>query len=377
MSGGRTKSRPATPSPCYGPALVGAPGVKTAALAGLGAVVLLAAVSGASAAGPRGLKQQLGSLESQRRSAALDLYALNSRVVAAASSLAALQRAEGTLRAEQRLVAQRIVATRRTLTTSRRQLAQNLRRLYKQGDVNALAVLLGSDSLDAAVSRLDSLNAVADESEQVMSVAASARQRLAALRVTLAGRRARLDAAAAAARRTLDDLSAARAQRVAFIARLRSAERLKSAQIAALEARVQRAQEKSAALQAAAASDPAPGGSAASSAAATTTATTIDAPLSGAQAAPAPPPGGRTLTVTSTGYSLPGHTATGLPVGWGVVAVDPSVIPLGTRLTIPGYGEGVAADTGPGVRGRDVDLWFPTLGQARGWGRRTVTITLH
>ena len=79
----------------------------------------------------------------------------------------------------------------------------------------------------------------------------------------------------------------------------------------------------------------------------------------------------------STGYSLPGHTATGLPVGWGVVAVDPSVIPLGTRMTIPGYGEGIAADTGSAVRGNDIDLWFPTLAQARAWGRRAVTITLH
>ena len=87
--------------------------------------------------------------------------------------------------------------------------------------------------------------------------------------------------------------------------------------------------------------------------------------------------GARTITVSSTGYSLPGRTATGMPTGWGVVAVDPSVIPLGTRLTIPGYGEGVAADTGGAVRGNAIDLWFPTLAQANAWGRRTVTITLH
>ena len=73
----------------------------------------------------------------------------------------------------------------------------------------------------------------------------------------------------------------------------------------------------------------------------------------------------------------PGHTATGIPVGWGVVAVDPSLIPLGTRLTIPGYGEAVAADTGSSVRGARIDLWFPTLAQARAWGRRTITITIH
>ena len=60
------------------------------------------------------------------------------------------------------------------------------------------------------------------------------------------------------------------------------------------------------------------------------------------------------------GFSLGGSTATGLPVGWGVVAVDPSVIPLGTRMTIPGYGEGVAADVGSGISGAAIDLWFPS-----------------
>jgi 3D (Asp-Asp-Asp) domain-containing protein len=53
------------------------------------------------------------------------------------------------------------------------------------------------------------------------------------------------------------------------------------------------------------------------------------------------------------------------------------VIPLGTRLTIPGYGAGIAADTGSGIRGAAIDLWFPTMAQAAAWGRRTVTITLR
>ena len=59
------------------------------------------------------------------------------------------------------------------------------------------------------------------------------------------------------------------------------------------------------------------------------------------------------------------------------MAVDPGLIPLGTKLSIPGYGEGVAADTGGAVRGPTIDLWFPTIAQALAWGRRTVTITLR
>jgi 3D (Asp-Asp-Asp) domain-containing protein len=91
----------------------------------------------------------------------------------------------------------------------------------------------------------------------------------------------------------------------------------------------------------------------------------------------APAVSGRRLTVTATGYSLKGTTATGVGVAYGIVAVDPSVIPLGTRMTVPGYGEGVAADTGGAVRGAHIDLWFPTRAEALAWGSRTVTITLH
>jgi 3D (Asp-Asp-Asp) domain-containing protein len=49
------------------------------------------------------------------------------------------------------------------------------------------------------------------------------------------------------------------------------------------------------------------------------------------------------------------------------------VIPLGTRLYVPGYGYAIAADTGGGVRGNHIDLCFDTLAEARAWGRRSVT----
>jgi resuscitation-promoting factor RpfB len=85
----------------------------------------------------------------------------------------------------------------------------------------------------------------------------------------------------------------------------------------------------------------------------------------------------RTLVVDAVAYHLPGHTASGLPVGVGVVAVDPNVIPLGTRMFIPGYGPGVAADVGSAIRGNVIDLWMPSTAAARRWGRRTVTITIY
>lgn len=83
------------------------------------------------------------------------------------------------------------------------------------------------------------------------------------------------------------------------------------------------------------------------------------------------------MKVDAVAYSLPGRTALGIPVRKGVVAVDPRLIPLGTRLHVPGYGRGIAADVGVAIKGRIIDLWFPTRKAARKWGRRTVRITVY
>jgi 3D (Asp-Asp-Asp) domain-containing protein len=319
--------------------------------------LVLAGVSAAGAARPGdSLRQQAQSLDSRAHRALLDLYAIDSRLHAARSHLSSLETQTARLRTVQAQLVQQLAATQRTLAVSQQRLGDNLALLYKQGDVSALAVMLGAQSLDDAVTRLDDLNRVADQSREVVAVTADAQAHLAMLRTTLQTKRAKLNAAVADARGTTAALAAARTERVGFISRLRREQSVKVAQIHALEATAQRVVHKSAAIQAAAAAGDSSRPAAALS---------------------APTEGGRTLTVSSTGYSLPGRTATGLPVGWGVVAVDPAVIPLGTRLTVPGYGEAVAADTGSAVRGNTIDLWFPTLAQARAWGRRAVTITLH
>jgi 3D (Asp-Asp-Asp) domain-containing protein len=82
------------------------------------------------------------------------------------------------------------------------------------------------------------------------------------------------------------------------------------------------------------------------------------------------------LHVLRTAYCLRGHTATGTTVHWGSVAVDPGLIPLGTRLYVPGYGRGRAEDTGSAVQGRHVDVWVPSCSQAMRM-TRYVTITVY
>lgn len=71
-----------------------------------------------------------------------------------------------------------------------------------------------------------------------------------------------------------------------------------------------------------------------------------------------------------------GITAIGLRTRKGIVAVDPRVIPLGTKLYIPGYGEALAADTGGWIKGSRIDLCFESLGECFRFGRRKIKIYL-
>lgn len=91
----------------------------------------------------------------------------------------------------------------------------------------------------------------------------------------------------------------------------------------------------------------------------------------------------KTLTVSATGYSTaqPGlstHTAMGIDLRSNpmVIAVDPSVIPLGTMVEVPGYGVAIAGDTGGAIKGNKIDIHFTSVNQAINWGRRTITIKI-
>jgi 3D (Asp-Asp-Asp) domain-containing protein len=84
-------------------------------------------------------------------------------------------------------------------------------------------------------------------------------------------------------------------------------------------------------------------------------------------------------TYTATAYSLRGRTASGKPVSRGLIAADPSVLPLGTRVRVEAgswTGEYLVADTGGAVKGRRIDIWTPTTQEARQFGRRPVKLTV-
>jgi len=333
-----------------------------AALAVAGAAGLPAASLGVDPAErAEQLRQADADLAAKERSAAIELYALESRLARAREEAEAFQRQAAA--AGRGLLAARaqLAVARDTIRATERFLGARLRILYEEGQTDPVAVLLGAGSLDAALDSLDTLHFAAEQDRQIIRRTLKAKRSLARLARTLDRRRATLLGLRAQAAARAEELARTTAARRGYLAELASERGLNTSKLAELKAQARAARER---------------------------AQRVVAPTAIAHTAPAATPTptptatltasvGTTMTVHATAYSLPGTTATGLPVGWGVVAVDPSVIPLGTRMTIPGYGEGVAADIGSAVRGAMIDIWFPTRAQALAWGTRTVTITIH
>jgi len=301
------------------------------------------------------LRAQSTGLAAKAHGALLELYALETRLAGAEARLAALRSKQARLEDEEASARRELTIARSTLRAAERGLARRLQTLYVEGEVDPLAVLLGAESLDEALTALEGLGRVADQDVSILAQVRRARGQLRRSLQTLEERQAALEVVVDEAAAERSALAGARAERAGYLAGLEQQQALTEAAIARLTGQAAAAERK---------------GAEESSGGATPTPVSAPAPTG-------PPAAGTRMTVSSTGYCLRGRTSTGIPTGWGVVAVDPAVIPLGTRMTIPGYGEGVAADTGSAVRGAMIDVWFPKCSQALEWGRKVVTITIH
>lgn len=296
------------------------------------------------------LRAASDTLTQRIHTATLDLYSLDAQLGRAHAQLAALRAQHERIARERASLQLRLDVTQQNARVANRRIAVLVRNLYEQQTSDPLAIVLGAQSLDDAITTLDDLNRSAQTHHQIAQTSRDAKISLTALRRTLEQQDAHVRANEEAAARAEAALVQARGARSALLSDLSARRNLAEGQIARIDAL---------ASASAAATAPAPAAAAA---------TAPVAPVS---------TGARTVTVTATAYSTEGATATGLPAGWGTIAVDPSVIPLGTRLTIPGYGDGVAADTGSAIAGSTIDLWFPTEQQALAWGRRVVVVTVH
>ncbi len=267
------------------------------------ALLLGMSLPGAEGAGPKrgapsSLRRQGAGLAARSHTALLSLYALDSRLVQARSELAALRsRADG-LRLERERIQQEVDVVAGNLKASQRFLGERLRALYEEGEPDGIAVLLGATSLDDAVTRLDELESSARQGAQAATDARDGREKLQGLALELAGRIRAVQALQARAALTAAALESARTSRVSYLTRLARQRRLNARQIRALEHRARQVVAKAETVQSQAAPVPSVG-------------------------TPSVTDGVRTLTVTSTGYSMPGRTATGLPVGFGIVGGAP------------------------------------------------------
>ena len=313
---------------------------RTAQLAALALGVGLVAVSSALAS--QTARQVVATRGSRAHQALLELYALDSRLQSAQARVAYLATEATRLRREREELRSELARARTTLAGTQRQLAFQLRTMYEHGAVDPLAVVFGATSLGKGLRQLDDLNRSAAEGKRVIAETRAAERRLVETRRTLASKAQRLARSLSSARAAEASLSSSAATKSALVASLRAS--AGSARTAGLLSTAGAAANKS---------------------------QTIGPP-------PQPPSkGGRKMSVSATCYILKGTTASGLPTGPGIVAVDPTVIPLGTKLYIPGYGKGVAADTGGGIKGNIIDLWYSTYAECAKWGRRTVTITIY
>jgi 3D (Asp-Asp-Asp) domain-containing protein len=353
---------------CYGPRFVRArrQTLRLVALASCAAVLIGIALPVAVVGAPGGqraasLSARRARLEHRSRSALLEFYSIETRLERARARISLLGEQEARLERESVAMRTSLRLARRAIAATQRNLADRARALYESGDTNStLAIVLGAESVDDAVTRLENIEQIVNQQNSILRQAQRAQNKLLHLSANLARRRSALDRLRGAAEASAQSLEAARSAKANTIHRFSSERALTNRQLTNLAAQATKAATTSIKTE--------------SQPASTSTTTTTSGTTS--HSSGGPPEKGQQLTVSATCYCLRGSTASGLPVGPGIIATDPSVIPLGTRVYVPGYGNAVAADTGGDVKGLAIDLWVADCAKASAYGRQTLTIEI-
>lgn len=310
------------------------------------------------------------ALASQQDRAVYDLLVIDRRLQ---SSQAGLLRAQTSLAhtvAELDRRAAEAARAGRDLDKIQRRLNERVRASYVRGPFGWLDFLGQSRSLGALLTRADLLSRVLDqearltrEVKQARSRADTARNRLSSLAKDQKAAVARLRAQRDGLRQAEDDQAALAERLGSRLAAARAAAHAAEARMADLNRKARASSDV--AVLSARGGDPLP-----------TIPRTTQPPAPPTEKSAGGASTGRTMLVKSTAYAQTGLTATGVPAGPGIVAVDPRVIPLGTRVSVPGWGEGIAADTGGDIKGAWIDVWLPSQALASDWGIKYITITI-
>lgn len=274
----------------------------------------------------------------------------------------------------------KLISTEKDLKLKETELKSVLKSLYVYGNSSYMEVLLGSHSLNDFVSKAQIIGKVITYNNSVVENVKSQRQYIVAEKEKLNSEKAEIQSLKQSNESQLSALSKdVQTQRTLLSNATQKEKQLiaqkqqeEAAQRAAQQAAQQQAMQRTAALAAAKTSS--------NSNQSSTSAKTTNS-NSGNSSVPSAPTAGSTITVQATGYSGGGYTASGdavtrNPNSFSSIAVDPTVIPWGSKLYIPGYGYGIANDIGGAIRGHIIDLYFSTNADAENWGRRVVTVTI-
>ncbi len=227
---------------------------------------------------------------------------------------------------------------------------------YKSNGVSYLSVVMGAHSFKDFLNRVDAMNTIAESDRQLISSVFDAKKAVEDDLSDLSSKQHQFDSLLQSLNANQQQLVAARTQQQSVVDAIKSQKQENDSQLAQLQAQAASIDAKMSEIQSQGQSVSQTGGS-----------------NSGSGSSQG---GGSTITVVATAYCLAGDTATGMPTGRGIIAVDPSVIPLGSRVYVSGYGEAIAADTGGAIIGNRIDVWLP-CGEAEDWGSRTVTVTIQ
>src|SRR5690348_5948060 len=214
--------------------------VRFGALAAVSALTVASAALAAPGTANSGQASGSGAttqqLDTRTHQALPSLYALDSQLQGWRARLATLEAAAAAIKQRQANLRAELGAAHASLQTGRRHLAAELRALYERGNVDPVAVVLGARSLSKALSQLDDLSRVANQSRQIVDATSTARLRLLRSQRRLAVVEQRLERSLAAARQAEQRLAAAAASRAAYVASLRAQAQLRAQQVQSVEA---------------------------------------------------------------------------------------------------------------------------------------------
>ena len=275
-----------------------------------------------------------------------DVVTLDSEINACKSTISQLQSKSEALGARIQALGPQIAQNQARLSAKRKALSARARSMYVNGRSNTLEMLVTSKGVNDFFERKDMLAQVAVKDAQLIGEVKTQAAQLQASITELKQSKKDVDRAGAEASTRQQRLESARADKSALIAKA-------GAQSSAVVAQSNKVESKISQIN----------------------------PPSSEQTNVTGRPTGKVMMMLATGYShqepgLDDHTASGMKAQHGVVAVDPRVIPLGTRLNVEGYGNCIAGDTGSAIKGNRIDLCFDTLAECNAYNTGMVRVEI-